>query len=336
VRLVLAGGWALALAGCTMFAGPAARPAPSVAPAGVLDQITLPEAPAPDPPRATGQDALTGFLAAGDVRPQVAARAIHFDVDALPFGRWGDPSRDHGFRIARLGWNEYQLVIGSMLYAEVTVSGTAQGGQFTAFTGGSFSQGPLPECGRGHAGRFPARWAGIDPRHWTDADVGVELATADFDAADCRASARVTVEARAAAILPGFVYALRFRREEGEALIVFLPRAVVMSTSDDPSWPLDHVNTGPYTRLTFPLEANVGRSAALRISPASLHLWSRLRASVASVGPFQDATLPGDNLLVGIDVINQAGATTGTITLALPPKTDARPYARVFEAAGER
>lgn len=287
------------------------------------------------PPRAPGEDPLTGYLSQGDTRPFAAVRTLHFDVADLPLGKWADPSRPHGFRVAPLGTQGYRIRIESTLYAEVTVANTRRSLEFTAFTGGSFSMGVPPECGRGHIGRFPAHWTGIDPRRWTDDDVGVELGSGDFDVQVCRADARATVETRAHAIVPGFAYALRVKQEadEGEALVVFMPHAAMVSASGNPSFPLEQANAGPFTRLTFPLQGAGGRSAALRVSTAALRLWSRLRRTIAPVMSYQESAPAKDDLLVGLDVVQQAGTTMGTLTLSLPGKRDPRPYAKVLSAA---
>ena len=337
MRLALAGVCALALAGCAAAARPASPPA-SVASIEqpvepVLDHVALQSVAPPDPPRSAGEDALTGYLAKGDTRPFAAARTIHFDVGALPLGRWGEPSRPHGFRIAPLGHDAFRLWIDSTLYAEIVVSSSRRALEFAAFTGGMFSQGVPPECGKNHLGRFPARWVGIDPRGWKDADVGVEMGSGIFDVGTCSASARLTIETRARAILPGFVYALRVRQEEGEALIVFLPHAAMVSASGDPNFPLDQSNSGPFTRLTLPIVAGEGQSAAVRVSSASLRLWGRLRKTIAPVWSYDDPAAPREDLLVALDVVSQAGSTMGTLTLSLPPRKDARPYAKLLSAA---
>jgi hypothetical protein len=337
VRVGPAGLLALALAGCTAAGRPpvqlvtVAAVEPRVE--HVLDHVMLPAVPPPDPSRSSGEDALVGYLAQGDTRPFAAARTIHFDVDTLPVGKWADPSRPHGFRISPLGNDAFRLWIDSTLYAEIVVSSTRRSLEFAAFTGGMFSQGVPPECGKGHIGRFPTRWAGIDPRSWKDADVGVEMGIGDFDVATCSASARLTIETRARAILPGFLYALRVRQEDSEALVVFLPRAAWVSASGDPNFPLEQSNSGPFTRLTLPIVVGEGQTAAARVSAASLRLWSRLRQTIAPVWSFEDPAAPREDLLVGLDVISQAGSAMGTLTLSLPAKKDARPYAKVLSAA---
>jgi hypothetical protein len=69
------------------------------------------------------------------------------------------------------------------------------------------------------------------------------------------------------------------------------------------------------------------------VSTASLRLWSRLRRTIAPVWSFEDPAKPGEDLLVGLDVVSQAGSAMGTLTLSLPAKKDERTYSKVLSAA---
>jgi hypothetical protein len=296
-------------------------------------RVACADDPAPEPPRTHGEIGLDGFRADGDSRPLAVATPVRFDPDALPLATWSDPRATAGFALHPRG-NGYKLWLRWRLFAEVVVENTRGGAEFSAFTGGSFVEGVPPECGPGHTGSFPARWAGLAPRHWTEAGVDVEMGDGEFDLASCDARPRVSVEARAAAIVPGFVYGLRVRRSEGdETLFVFLPRGVLVSAAGDPAAPIALSNTGPFTRLSMPLERGGARSAAVRVTPASLRLWSHLRTTIAPVWSFEDKTEPHDALLVNVDAAWQDDRKLGSITLALPRRHDRRPYAALVAAA---
>jgi hypothetical protein len=289
-----------------------------------------------DPPRAPGLAPLTGFRAPGSERPSAVVRTVRFDLDALPIATWADPDVKSGFTVTPLGANAFRLWMRSTIYAEVIVENTHGMMEFSAFTGGSFGQGNPPACGPGHSGKFPARWAGLAPKGWTDDGVDVEMGHGDFDVATCAAAPRVSLALRAAAIVPGFVYGLRTKQDDDETLVVYLPSGVMISTSGDPNRPLEHANTGPFTRLAFPVEKGRGSSAALRISPASLWLWARLRRTMTQVGSFGDNSLPHDDLLLNVDVIWQGDEKLGEVTLSMPKVKDATPYAKILAAAGTK
>ncbi|HEX8793775.1 MAG TPA: hypothetical protein VF765_22685 [Polyangiaceae bacterium] len=304
-----------------------------LASAPLPERVARAEDPAPEPPRTHGETGLDGFRADGDARPEALAAPIRFDPDALPVATWGEPRATAGFALHARG-NGFRLWLRSRLFAEVVVENTRGGTEFSAFTGGSFFEGAPPDCGPGHTGSFPARWAGLAPRHWTDAGVDVEMGDGDFDLASCDARPRVSVQARAAAIVPGFVYGLRVRRaDDDEMLFVFLPRGVLVSAAGDASAPIALSNTGPFTRLSMPLERGGARSAAVRVSPASLRLWSHIRTTIAPVWAQEDATAPHDALLVSVDAAWQDDRKLGSIALALPRRHDKRPYAALVAAA---
>lgn len=290
---------------------------------------------ASDPPRVQGETGLDGFRAAGDSRPLLVGSAVRFDPAALPVATWGEPRAAAGFSLRTRG-SGYRLWLRSRLFAEVVVEDTRGSGEFSAFTGGSFFQGTPPECGSGHAGTFPAHWAGLSPRHWTDDGVDVEMGEGSFDLSTCAARPRVSIQARAAAIVPGFVYGLRVRPSEGddETLLVFLPRGVLVSAAGDPAQPMALANTGPFTRLSMTLERGAARSAAVRVSPASIRLWSRLRTSISAAWGFDDQSGARDALLVSIDVVWQDDRKLGSVSLALPEHRDRSPYAALLAAAG--
>jgi hypothetical protein len=175
----------------------------------------------------------------------------------------------------------------------------------------------------------------------------VEMGDGDFHLATCSATPKRSLFGRASAIVPGFVYGLRVRDsgDDGaagnagnaaaprESLVVFMPRGALIAGSADPSMPLDSFNTGSFTRLTFPLRSGEAGAASVRISPASLSLWSYLRRSRAMVKAFEDPSAPHTDLLVGIDVVSQGAAAMGILSLSLPSSGDPRPFAKFVAAA---
>jgi hypothetical protein len=290
----------------------------------------------PDPPAAEGAKPLTGFLATGARRPVV--QTLRFDVERLPVATWGEPTSGAGFSLAKIpdGW---RLWVRSHIFAEVVVVTTPSFGSkvlFTAFTGGSFADGDVPACGSKAKGKQLALWSGFSPDGWTRDGVDVEMGTGDLDLATCSATARRSLHGRAAAIVPGYVYALRTLSEDDSGpgkLVVFLPRGAFVSTAGDPTTPIDTSNTGSFTRLTFPLDHGKGGSAVVRLSPASLALWSSLHRTGAPVWGFDDKSAPHDDLLVEVDVTRQADVALGTVSLAVPPGKSRAPYQGLLAAA---
>jgi hypothetical protein len=319
--------------------------------AGARHRALHADAPAPwssapevatEPPAAPGAKPLDGFRLAGAER--AASTSLRFDVDALPVAEWDEPRRGAGFVLHKTkdGWN---LWVSTTLFAEVIVATGAthlEGAarvSFTAFTGGrNFGVGVPPVCGTDTLGSRLAFWSGFAPAKWTDAGVDVEMEDGDFDLATCTATPKRSLFGRAGAIVPGYLYALRVRDEDtagrsSESLVVYMPRGALVSTTVDPTTPLNASNTGPFTRLTLPLERGTAGAASVRVSPASLSLWSRLRRAGGFVPSFDDPTPPHDDLLLGVDVAWQGDARVGTVTFAPPPGRDARPYSKLLAAA---
>jgi len=334
--------WALA---CALALGCRA-PAPTVPPLAKVspgvDATSTPAEPSvmqPDPPAAQGMAAMDGFLAKGDRRPTV--HVVRFDPDALPVATWGDPTAGAGFRVGKIrdGW---RLWIRTHVFAEVIVATPPHSGSkvlFTAFTGGSFAQGDVPTCRPGNTQTLMALWYGFSPDGWTDQGVDVEMGDGDLDLATCSATPKRSLHGRAAAIVPGFIYALRVQEGEDDAddkLVVFLPRGAFVSMAADPTMPVDASDTGPFTRLTFPLSPGTARSAVLRVSPASLALWSSLRNTGAPVWSFDDKSAPHDDLQLEVDVSSQDEGKMGTVSLAIPAGRSQRPYAALLAAAKPR
>jgi len=306
--------------------------------------VAVPAAAVEDPPAAAGASPIDGFRASGDARP--AAQTLRFDVDALPVATWGEAWDGAGFTLHKLrdGWS---LWVRTTIFAEVIVTAGGPSGEkptspvgFSAFTGGSFGEGSVPACGPGSSGRRLAVWDGFAPAGWTDDGIDVEMEEGDYDLATCRGTPVHSLRGRAAALVPGYVYAVRAREEDDdgnarESLVVFLPRAYLVSTAADPTMPLEAANTGAFTRLTFPLARGTAGSASLRLSPASLALWARLR-QMRRVADFVDPAALGDDLLVGVDVAWQGDSRLGSLSLAVPKAKDRRAYAGLLAAAKKR
>ncbi|MGD0528245.1 MAG: hypothetical protein ABSE49_24130 [Polyangiaceae bacterium] len=327
----------LVVAGCATARPPAVASLPVEPPGPSPLELSPGHA---EPPASPGAVSLEGSLAPGAERP--AAQTARFDADALPEATWGEGWPAAGFTLQKVngGWS---LFVRTTVYAEVIVTagpanekGTAPVG-FTAFTGGSFGDGAVPACGRDYSGRRLAVWNGFAPAGWTDGGMDVEMEEGDFDLATCRGTPVRTLRGRAAAIVPGYVYAVR-TRDEGddgkvrESVVVFLPRGDLVATGGDPATSLAMANTGPFTRLTLPLEPGTASAASLRVSPAALAMWARLR-HVGGAGAYADGSAVAEELLVGVDVAWQGGARLGTLSFALPTAKNRKAYAALLAAA---
>jgi hypothetical protein len=328
------------VAGCAVpppMAAPTQLPPPAPA---------TPPAPAAavDPPSAPGATPLEGFLATGEARS--ATQTLRFDVDALPVATWGEAWQKAGLTLRgrRDGWS---LWVRTTIFAEVIVTAARPSGEkavapvgFTAFTGGSFGEGSIPPCGPGTSGKRLVVWNGFAPAGWTDDGVDVEMEEGDFDLATCRGTPVRSLRGRASALVPGYVYAVRTRDEDDdghtkESVVVFLPRGALVSTGADPRTPLEAANTGAFTRLTFPLEQGSAGSASLRLSPASLAMWSRLRR-MGGAFDFTDASALGENVLLGVDVAWQGDTRLGSLSLSVPKTKDRKAYAGLLAAVRKR
>jgi hypothetical protein len=320
----------------------AARPAETALPPVAELTPSLLELP-PDhsePPARDGAAPLEGSLASGEGRPPT--QTTRFDVDGLPVATWGEAWPAAGFTLRKVS-NGWSLFVKTTVYAEVIVTagpanekGTAQVG-FSAFTGGSFGEGAVPACGRDEVGQRLAVWNGFAPAGWTDDGMDVEMEEGDFDLATCKGTPVHSLRGRAAAIVPGYVYALR-TRDEGdddevrESVVVFLPRGDLVAAGGDPATPLSTANTGPFTRLTLPLEPGTGSAASVRLSPGALAMWTRLRR-VGGAGTYADGSAIAEELLLGVDVAWQGRARLGTMSFALPKAKDRKAYAALLAAA---
>jgi hypothetical protein len=275
-------------------------------------------------PRSDGVTNLIEWHAPGEGRPLTETR--RFDLDALPHTSWGGPigTRFDVFTV-RIGSNvSFQVVVHGVTFAELDVLGARPEDDFAAFTG-PFFRGDPPSCGPGKGTRA-ARWAGLHRLGWTDDGVNVELGRGTLDLVTCRTTGDAAVRARAGAIVPGYVYALRVADKGHESLWVFMPRGTLVSAGGDPRSPLQTSNTGAFTRVTLPLEENSATSATVRVSPASLASWNRVRRGGASVDVV-DPTTPSQSMLVSLDVVRQRELTTATIAFALPMESRRSDYA---------
>ena len=306
--------------------------------------LAPPEPTAPDePPAVHASPLMEGFLAPGGTRP--AMQTLRFDVDAVPVATWGPAWSGAGFKLERIrdGW---KLWVRTTEFAEVIVTASGVYGEkgtsrvgFSAFTGGSFADGDVPRCGPGTSGRRLAVWNGFAPAGWTDDGVDVEMEEGNYELATCSGTPIRSLRGRASALVPGYVYAVRARNddegEESESLVVFLPRGVMVSTAADPTMLLNASNTGPFTRLTFPLARGTAGSASLRLSAASLALWAGMRRMRPATS-FHDASTAHDDLLLGLDVVWQGSSRLGALSFSAPGSKDRRAYAGLLAAAKKR
>jgi hypothetical protein len=221
-------------------------------------------------------------------------------------------------------------MIHTYLFAETILLGT---NEFTAFTGGPFFSGELPKCGPHENGTRAARWMGFSPTRWTDEGLDVEMGEGDFDVSTCKTTPSASLFARAKALVPGFVYALRVRDEKGDWLYVVLPHGTFVAAGGDPTTPLAAANNGTFARLRFPLAKGTAASAAVRISPAALALWDELRKTGTPVRDFADGTRTSDALLVTVEVSSQGDVKVASLSFALPQAVQRAAYAPLLRAA---
>ena len=159
------------------------------------------------------------------------------------------------------------------------------------------------------------------------------LEEGDVDPVTCVATARREARGRAAAVVRRFVYALRVRPDQGaEKLVMILPHASFVATSGDPTFPFDVAHTGSFTRLTLSLANDSSASATLRVSRASMRLWSTLRSD-GVVTSFEDPTPIAQDMLVHVEVSRQAGVTLGSLSFAPPAGAVAPELAPLLAAA---
>ncbi len=332
----------VAFAACLGLSACAARSAPPARAVAVGTPAR--RIAAEEPPGVDGVAPIEGWLATdGAARPPV--RVLRFDVDELPVADWGPGRPGTGFTLRSTGeaGGTWHLWMRTPLIADVIIAsrgawGSEGGGPvgFTAFTGGNFAAGVAPACGPGRTGNRLAAWSGFAPTGWTDDALRVELGQGDYDLATCATTTKQSLFGRASAVLRGFVYAFRARQEDDdgrplESLVVFLPPGAMVSDSGDPSRPLETTNTGPFTRLTFPLRAGAASSASVRIGPDSMLAWSDLRGG-RSVHARSGSTPVDGELLVAVDVAWQGGARLGSLSVGLPESASPAPYARLLAA----
>jgi hypothetical protein len=271
--------------------GPGARPATSV-------PFVSPAIP-PEGPGVAGTRPLAGDRLEGQSRPSDVT-SVHFDVRALPLARFDAPKEHTGFWI-RGSAGRYRVFIRGPLFAEIVVR-QPDFSSFSVFTGGDFGVGDSPKCGPRLAETSPAYWTGFSAVDWADSGVDVEMGIGTFYARNCAGVPSKTLSARA----------------EEERLVVFLPRGRLVATGGDPASPLASSNTGPFTRLTLRIEPGGASSASVRLSPASIDLWTTLRKTMLPVWSFKEDFVVDHDLLVGVDVVSQGETTLGSVFLSLP------------------
>lgn len=289
--------------------------------------IRAPVAPSPagpiaDPPAVHVEAYFSGDRREYPQRPAVAD-VLQFDVDALPVVAWGDARAGTGFTLTEHTQStpvgeqtRYHMATTGSVYTEVVVE--QRTGEFAAFTGGPFGSGAPPPC-RSDSRLPPLTTSWIGFSTFTDRRMDLEMGIGSFDPRTCAGSPSRSLSGMAAAIVPGFVYAVRTReRDEEESLVVVLPRGRMVSATGSPIAPFRTADTGAFTRLTFPLVASTAASASVRVSPASLRLWEQLRKG-RSVTDFVDPSMAHEDLLVGLDIVCQGEQRTGALHVGAAP-----------------
>lgn len=328
--------WRLAVLGATLLVGCAGAPRHAPVAASPAAAAPAPQPLADDPPAVPGAKPLDGPLEPGETRP-VAVGALRFDVGMLPVATWGRADRRTGFKIAT-GEHRFQVTIRGPVFAEIVVASRQPTSSFEIFTGGTFGSGEPPKCGNARLGSSPAYWTGISAKGWTDSAVTVEMGRGDFDARTCAGEPRASLAAQAGAIVPGYVYGLRVRipatalEAQSEQLVVFLPRGTLVSAAVDPAFPLRASDTGAFTRLTLPLDPGTTGSASVRLSPASLGLWTQLRVTGRPVYGFKDEFQVDSGLLVGVDVVSTPDKRLGSLVVSLPSTAYTPSFSGLIEA----
>jgi hypothetical protein len=207
-----------------------------------------------------------------------------FDPLALP----REVALDAGF-VRRVGWatlgaadGGYELWLGRDLLAELEVPLEARPA-FRAYAGAavpSVHHRPVPEpppCG---GARFPgaptARWAGIDRREMSETSVWFERFEGPFEPGPCRARAAAGFGVRAAALVPGVLYAFRGARAD-EVVLVAPPAEWVSVTEALEQQAAPHVGTLTLAKLT--VKRGTLSSALVVVGPTGMDLFDALRSS---------------------------------------------------------
>ncbi len=244
--------------------------------------------------------------------------SLRVDAARLPLVRWGPPEASSRVRVTASGPARYGFLVDRVSFAEFTIDD-----DFGAFTGEDFFHGSFPACGT-RARRGRAAWRGFSQRNWTDSGVDVEMSRGSFDFLSCAAAADTTIRGRAAALVPGFIYALRLEDMASQYLWVLLPRASLASASEDAA------ASGSFSMATLLLEPHQSAAAALRISPAALATWRRMRRARDVKGQSDQVS---DGLLVSIDVDPSPNDDLAiSIAFALPRGGHERDFAAILDA----
>jgi hypothetical protein len=285
--------WPAALFVVACHAPPAIVSPRTNAPAPVVASIAATTATV-EPKR---EDLSDGDLLAEDSRPTLRA-TVEVDAETLPIATWGPPRKDSwlSFFAGPEGFPRFHVE--GVSYAEVRT------GDFLGFTGkiDGFASDAWPECGPGRPSR-PATWRGISVVDWNDSRVTIMMSRGVLDGAACLATATTTLVGRAAAIVPRFVYALRFDR----SIYVVMPAGPLAVATDG------RAGHGSFSAIVLPLEAHHEAAAAVRISNFGLERWKAM-PQLSSLEPETSAdpsTCPlatvevrarGDRLVVALSV----------------------------------
>jgi hypothetical protein len=332
VRVIAVACCALAIHCAALPGGPAAAVHTPPAPLTTETSATR-----EDPPKTKGASALEDDMASGDPRPQVR-QTVRFDVDALPVATWGHGANRVAFSIRDISPHEYRVTSWTAAFVEVAIVDRGGRALFTAFTGGNFGQGEPAKCQRGRTEKLMAQWAGFASHGWTDDGIDVVMGRGDLDLGTCAARPSRSLAARAAAIVPGFVYGLRVwdrhvDNHVDEQLLVLMPRGAFVSAGGNPAVPLNAYNTGTFTRLTLSVEPESAASANVRISGESIRLWGALRKTGHAAWSYKEKSEVREDMLVAVDVAWQNSVKLGSISFSLPDSADPTSYAALLSAA---
>jgi hypothetical protein len=307
---------AVLLAGCAGRAPVSIPSLDSASPASHRASVDARDKPeAPRAPRATR---IVEDLANGASRPRVITR-IRRNAARIPLASWSDPDERSWIRL--IGASP-RFIINDVSFGKLAI-----GDIFGGFTGENFRRGEWPACPDKRARQW-SQWVGFNRDKWTDAGVDVMMSRGDFDFETCKAQPEATLRARAAALVNGWVYALRVDDGETRSLFILAPSAVLASATEDAA------ESGPFSVVTLPLGPGHDAAAVLRVAAGALPDWRNMRAS-GRESRAREPTTPSP-LLLTIEVAAKAGADPDvTIVASLAGGANRRDYAALLDAMAE-
>lgn len=282
----------------------ACHAAPSITPRAIV--------PAPDvastKPTPTVEPKREGLLDDGDLlseapRPTVRA-TVEVDAQALPIATWGPPTKDSWLSFSTNADGFRRFHVEGVSFAEVRT------GDFVGFTGelDGFANDEWPECGPGKPSRA-ATWRGISVVHWSDARVTIAMSRGVLDGASCFARATTTLVGQAAAIVPRFVYALRFDR----SVYVIMPAGTLAVASDG------RAGHGPFSAIVLPLEAHREAAAAVRVSNFGVERWRGMPQLAVSLLQPETTEDPSTSPLAVVEVRTRGDRLVLALSVATVP-----------------